>query len=64
MIMDGNHSDKKKTNQNIFFYIGIIWIGLALFGLIFDPEKKLIIASQIVVGLVSFILYFISIRKS
>ncbi|MFC1502701.1 hypothetical protein ACFL6A_04755 [bacterium] len=56
--MTSNSSKPKRTNQSIFFVMGCIWIGLALFGLIFDPGKRLIIISQLVVGCISFILYF------
>jgi len=35
----------------------LIWIGLGLFGLIFDPDKKLIIISQFVAGFLIFIIY-------
>jgi L-asparagine transporter-like permease len=30
--------------------MGLVWIAFALFGLIFDPEKRVIIISQIVAG--------------
>jgi hypothetical protein len=55
----------RKSNQGIYAIMGFIWIGLALFGLIFDPEKRVIIISQIIVGLLCFILYVVSkLRKT
>ena len=41
-----------------------MWIGLGLFGLIFDPDKKLIIISQFVAGFLIFIIYFWFIKKN
>lgn len=35
----------KKSNQAIYAIMGFVWIGLALIGLIFDPEKRVIIIS-------------------
>ena len=58
--MEGNSPMSKKSNQNIYAIMGFIWIGLALIGLIFDPDKRIIIISQIAVGLVSFVLYLVS----
>jgi hypothetical protein len=31
-----------KSNQGIYAIMGFVWIGLALFGLIFEPEKRVI----------------------
>jgi hypothetical protein len=56
--MNDESSRSKKTNQYIFLTMGMVWLGLALFGLIFDPSKRLIILSQIVVGCISLIFYF------
>jgi len=36
----------------------LIWIGLGIFGLIFDPDKKLIIISQFVGGIIILVIYF------
>jgi hypothetical protein len=49
------------TSKNIraLLIMGFIWVGLGLLGLFFDPDKKLIIGSQMVAGHVSFILYFV-----
>jgi hypothetical protein len=49
-----------KSNQGTYAIMGFVWIGLALFGLIFDPEKRVIIISQIIVGLLCFVLYVVS----
>ena len=49
----------KKTNQVTLIVMGFIWIALALFGLIFDPEKRVIIISQIVVGGLCFVVYIV-----
>jgi hypothetical protein len=47
----GNGSQRsKKFNQVSLLILGFVWIAIALFGLIFDPEKKVIIISQIVIG--------------
>ena len=35
----------------------LVWIGLGLFGLIFDPDKKLIIMSQFIAGFVMLFVY-------
>jgi len=39
--------------------MGFIWIALALFGLVFDPDKKVIIISQIIVGGLCFIIFIV-----
>jgi hypothetical protein len=62
--MNDESSRSKKTNQYIFLTMGIVWLGLALFGLIFDPSKRLIILSQIAAGCISLIFYFIWKYKS
>jgi uncharacterized membrane protein len=50
--------DKDEKIKGIgLFIIGLMWIGLGLFGLLFDPSKTLIIISQIVLG-VAILVYF------
>jgi hypothetical protein len=41
--MKNNNSRSKKSSQSFWIFMGFIWIALALFGLIFDPEKRVII---------------------
>lgn len=45
------------SEKNVFIF-ALIWIGLGAFGLIFDPEKKIIITSQFVLGF-SFLIYYL-----
>ncbi len=45
--------------------MGFVWIVFALFGLIFDPEKKVIIISQIVAGGLCFVVFIVlKLRKT
>jgi hypothetical protein len=48
--MKNNTPKNRKPNQGFWIIMGFIWIALALFGLFFDPEKKVIIISQFIVG--------------
>jgi hypothetical protein len=48
--MMNNTTKNKKPNQGFWIIMGFIWIALALFGLLFDPEKRIIIISQFIVG--------------
>jgi uncharacterized membrane protein HdeD (DUF308 family) len=50
-----NHNKKE---SKIYLFMGIVWLALGLFGLIFDPTKKLIIISLLVLGAVLLIYYF------
>jgi len=50
---------RKKFNQAFWVIMGFVWIGLALFGLIFDPEKRVIIISQIVAGGLCFVIFVV-----
>jgi len=52
------NNSMKKQSQKIYLMFGIVWLALGLFGLIFDPTKKLIIISQLVLGSVALIYYF------
>ncbi len=49
---------KRKQKRISLLIIGLIWIALGLFGLIFDPSKTLIIISQLVLGVGILIYYF------
>jgi len=57
---DNNVKLKQKIISLSIF--GFIWVGLGLFGLIFDPSKTLIIRAQLVSGggyiLIILIYYF------
>ena len=57
--MKRNSSMNRKFNQGILVIMGFVWIALALFGLIFDPEKKVIIISQFIAGLLCFIFFIV-----
>ena len=45
-------------SERTILIFALIWIGLGLFGLIFDPDKKLIIISQFVAGFTILVIYF------
>jgi len=49
---------KNNKKLKIYLFMGIVWLALGLFGLIFDPTKELIIISQLVLGAVILIYYF------
>jgi hypothetical protein len=55
---DKTDNSVKNQHQKTYLFIGIVWLALGLFGLIFDPTKKLIITIQIVLGSVILIYYF------
>lgn len=55
--MSDESPQRKKFIQVSWIVMGFIWIALALFGLIFDPEKRIIIISQIVAGGLCFVVY-------
>ena len=50
----------RKSGQGILIIMGFVWIALGLFGLIFDPEKKIIIISQFIVGGLCFFFFIVS----
>ena len=45
-------------SQKSALIFALVWIGLGLFGLIFDPDKKVIIISQFVAGILILLVYF------
>lgn len=56
--------EKKKISKDTVILIsGLIWIALGLFGMLFDPDKTIIITAQLVLG-VFIILYYLFFRKS
>jgi hypothetical protein len=57
--MSNNSFRSKQFNQVSLIVMGFIWIAFALFGLIFDPEKRLIIISQIVAGALCFFVFIV-----
>ena len=60
MKKEDDNTVKCKQKRNSLLIIGLSWIALGLFGLIFDPSKTLIIISQLVSGGVILIFYFLS----
>lgn len=50
----------RKSTQGILIVMGFVWIALGLFGLIFDPEKKVIIISQFIAGGLCFFFFIVS----
>jgi L-asparagine transporter-like permease len=55
----------KKFNQLFWLIMGLVWIAFALFGLIFDPEKRVIIISQIAAGILFFVIFIVmKLKKS
>jgi hypothetical protein len=57
--MTNDTPQNKKPNLGIWAIMGFIWIALAIFGLVFDPDKKVIIISQIIVGGFCFIIFIV-----
>ena len=57
--MEGDNPKSKKFNQVFLVIMGFVWIAFALFGLIFDPEKRVIIISQIVAGGLCFVIFIV-----
>lgn len=63
--MESENSKNKKFNQVSLVIMGLVWIAIALFGLIFDPEKRVIIISLIVIGLLCLVLFIVKkLKKS
>ena len=53
---------RKISRLRTFMIMGFVWIGLATFGLIFDPERKLVILSLFILG-VLYLAYFWVIKR-
>jgi hypothetical protein len=58
--MTNNSNKSQKSNPSSWIIMGFIWIALALFGLLFDPEKKVIIISQFIVGSFCILVFIVS----
>ena len=63
MNKEDNNNVKRKQKRINLLIIGLIWIGLGLFGLIFDPSKTVMIISQLVCGGI-ILLYYLWTRLS
>ena len=61
--MEGDSAESKKFNQVSWVIMGLVWIALALFGLIFDPEKRVIIISQIAIGALCLVIFIVMTLK-
>ena len=53
---------RRMTRLRTFMIMGFVWVGLATFGLIFDPERKLVILSLFIFG-VLYLAYFLVIMR-
>ncbi len=56
------NKEKKISKDKVILISGILWLSLAAFGMLFDPEKSIIITAQLVLG-VFIILYYLFFRK-
>lgn len=52
------NNSTKSPPQKAYLIIGIVWLLLGFFGLIFDPTKKIMIIIQLVLGSVILVYYF------
>ena len=50
---------RELSSIRLFLIMGFLWIGLGTFGLVFDPDKELIILSQFVTGIVCLVYFWI-----
>lgn len=57
--MTNNTPGKKGPGLGFWAVMGCIWIGLAVFGSVFDPDKKTIIISQFIVGGLCLIIFVV-----
>lgn len=57
--MTNNTPKNEKSNIGFWIIMGFIWIALALFGLLFDPEKRVIIISQFIVGSLCILIFMV-----
>lgn len=58
--MTEDSTRSKKFNQIYWVIMGFVWIAFALFGLILDPEKRVIIISQIIAGGLCFVIFIVA----
>jgi hypothetical protein len=56
------NKEKKISKDKVILISGLLWLALAAFGMLFDPEKSIIITAQLVLG-VFIILYYLFFRK-
>jgi hypothetical protein len=55
---------KKISSSGSFLLMGVVWLALALFGLIFDPGKNVILISQITAGAICLAVYlYLKLKK-
>jgi len=60
---DETDNPKKRISKDTVILIsGLVWLALGIFGMIFDPDKTIIITAQLVLG-VFIILYYLFLRK-
>ena len=59
-IMNTKNDKNAKPPQKRYslFIIGLMWVALGVFGLLFDPSKRTIIVAQLVVGVGVLVYYF------
>lgn len=50
---------RQMSSIRLFMIMGLVWIGLGTFGLTFDPDKKWIILSQFIAGIMCFAYYWV-----
>lgn len=58
MTTQNGKNKKSQQGRNSLFIIGLMWIALGLFGLLFDPSKITIILAQLFVGVGVLVYYF------
>jgi len=58
MTTQNGKNKKSQHGKNSLFIIGLMWIALGLFGLLFDPSKITIISAQLFVGVGVLVYYF------
>jgi hypothetical protein len=54
--------EKKISKDRVILISGLLWLALAAFGMLFDPEKSIIIAAQLALG-AFIIIYYLFFRK-
>ena len=52
----------KISTDRVLLISGLLWLALAAFGMLFDPEKSIIITAQLVLG-AFIIIYYLFFRK-
>ena len=56
------NKEKKISKDKVILISGLLWLALAAFGMLFDPEKNIIITAQLVLG-AFIIIYYLFFRK-